>query len=163
MARRCEFLEKCAGFYLNGGLGSGLQTNSVLLGSTLIEVMIQEAVRMSENFDYQHSRKNIMQVCSFPSSSRTSNNNRRHRYTLRDEPPSNSSHGGRCLIHCAYSQSACMLVSMYVLISKAKNNGCSATKFTTQSTKWPPSSMKGAILYLPRSILAHCGYAEVNL
>ena len=62
MARRCEFLEKFTGFLYNGGLGSGLTTNSVLLGSTLIEVMIKEAVQMSEKFDYQHSRENIQQV-----------------------------------------------------------------------------------------------------
>ena len=62
MARRCEFLENFAGFNYNGGIGSGLNSNSVLLGSTLIEAMITEAIQMSEKFDYQHSRRKIQQV-----------------------------------------------------------------------------------------------------
>ena len=62
MARRCDFLEDFAGFNFNGGVGSDLSKNSVLLGSTVIEAMIKEAVQMSENFDYQYSRQNIQQV-----------------------------------------------------------------------------------------------------
>ena len=62
MARRCEFLEKFVGFMFNGGVGSELGNNSVLLGSTVVEVMIKEVVNMSENFDYRHDRKKIQQV-----------------------------------------------------------------------------------------------------
>lgn len=62
MARRCEFLEKFVGYNLNGGVGADLHNNSVLLGSTLIEIMKKEAVQMSENVDYQHCRKDIQQV-----------------------------------------------------------------------------------------------------
>ena len=50
-----------------------------------------------------------------------------------------------------------------VYYGEAKNNGGLATKLKTRSTKWPPSSMKGSILYLPRSIPAHRGYAKVSL
>ena len=62
MARRCEFLEKFVGLRFNGGVGSGLGKNSVLLGSTVVEVMIREVVNMSENFDYRRDRKKIQQV-----------------------------------------------------------------------------------------------------
>ena len=51
----------------------------------------------------------------------------------------------------------------YIAIVYAKNNGGLVTKLKTRSTKWPPSYMKGSILYLPRSILAHHAYAEVSL
>ena len=50
-----------------------------------------------------------------------------------------------------------------VQYGEAKNNGGLATKLKTQSTKWSRSSMKGSILYLPRSILAHRGYSKVSL
>ena len=62
MARRCNFLENFPGFNYNGGLGSGLGNNSVLLGSTVIEVMMREAIHMSETIDYQHGREKIQQV-----------------------------------------------------------------------------------------------------
>ena len=62
MARRCEFLEKFVGFNYNGGVGTGLENNSVLLGSTIVEVMINEVVNMSKNFDYQSDRNKIQQV-----------------------------------------------------------------------------------------------------
>lgn len=62
MARRCEFLEQFIGFKFNGGIGSGLGKNSVLLGSTVVEVMKREVINMSENFDYRHDRKKIQQV-----------------------------------------------------------------------------------------------------
>ena len=42
-------------------------------------------------------------------------------------------------------------------------NGGLATKLKTRSTKWQLLYMKGSILYLPRSILAHCGYSKVSL
>ena len=48
-------------------------------------------------------------------------------------------------------------------LGTAKGNGCSTTKLTMRSTKWPPSSMKGAIFYLPNGILAYRGYAKVIL
>ena len=52
---------------------------------------------------------------------------------------------------------------MHGIYGKAKNNGCPATKLTTRSTKRLPLPMKGALLYLPRSVLAHRGYAKVSL
>ena len=57
----------------------------------------------------------------------------------------------------------CPLYIAIVYYGKAKNNGCSATKLKTRRTKWPPLSMKGPILNLPRSTVAYRRYAKVSL
>ena len=46
LSRRFHFLEQFPGYNYNSGLGAGLDTNSVALGQTLVDSMIEEVTQM---------------------------------------------------------------------------------------------------------------------
>jgi hypothetical protein len=48
LSERFNFLEKCPGYLYNNGLGTSLVSNSVALGSTLVDAMITEVKQMCD-------------------------------------------------------------------------------------------------------------------
>ncbi len=65
MTRRCRFLESFPAFYLNNGVGEGVGacvTNTVLLGSTVMETMLQEVNEICTQNQHSWALKPHQQV-----------------------------------------------------------------------------------------------------